>query len=199
MIWNDVKIRTWASTGGVTPYDASLVNPASIDLRLGSSIRIPLQRWHYGGYGRSVGKQTPADELWQPAIEFDCYTLPPGAFVLCHSLEYTTLPSTACAMLFSKSSTGRIGLEHVHAGLGDCSFSGQWTWELCNIAPWPIELVAGQAYMQLVLMDMVAAPERDYAQTGRYQGQRGPEAHRPDTQRCETPLAPTRGMEPDNA
>lgn len=65
-----------------------------------------------------------------------------------------------------------------NSGFGDPNFQGQWTWELKNLAPWPIELVAGECYMQLVFMDMAELPQRDYSQTGRYQGQTGPEAHR---------------------
>lgn len=177
MIWNDRKIYEWASTGGVTPYAADLVNPASLDLRLGDSIRIPQQCWSLLG-GETIGKKTPAAHLWQPSAKFDRFTLLPGHLVLCHSLEYTSIPPHACAMLLSKSSTGRLGLEHLHAGWGDPGFSGQWVFELKNLAPWPIELVAGECYMQLVFMDMCESPNKDYSQTGRYQGQTGPEAHR---------------------
>lgn len=184
MIWNDRLISEWASAGGVTPYAEGLVNPASLDLRLGNKIRIPCQRWqllcaHIGAHPDDlIGKKTPVERLWQEPEEFSKFTLWPGHLVLCHSVECTDIPATACAMLLSKSSTGRLGLEHLHAGWGDAGFSGQWVFELKNLAPWPIELVAGECYMQLVLMDMAEAPLRDYSQTGRYQGQTGPEAHR---------------------
>lgn len=177
MIWNDSTIRQWAETGGVTPFDPKMINPASLDLRLGNQIRIPQQCWSLLG-GETVGKKTPADHLWQSPAEFDRFTLWPGHLVLCHSLEYTNIPPQACAMLLSKSSTGRLGLEHLHAGWGDPGFSGQWVFELKNLAPWPVELVAGEAYMQLVFMSMYKLPDRDYSQTGRYQGQTGAEAHR---------------------
>lgn len=177
MIWNDRKIYEWASTGGVTPFCESLINPASLDLRLGEQIRIPQQFWSLLGNG-PIDKKTPAARLWQEPETFQRFTLWPGHLVLCHSVEYTHVPTHACAMLLSKSSTGRMGLEHLHAGWGDPGFEGQWVFELKNLAPWPIELVAGECYMQLVIMDMAELPQRDYSQTGRYQGQTGPEAHR---------------------
>lgn len=118
MIWNDARIKEWASSGGVTPYDASLVNPASLDLRLGNQIRLPQARWSML-WNQPIGRKTPASELWTDATEFDTVILLPGQFVLCHSLEYTTLPANASAQLISKSSTGRIGLEHLHCLHGD--------------------------------------------------------------------------------
>ena len=45
MIWNDERIAQWASNGGVTPFDAACVNPASLDLRLGDEIRHPHPIW----------------------------------------------------------------------------------------------------------------------------------------------------------
>ncbi len=179
MIWNDTRIKEWASNGGVTPYDETLVNPASLDLRLGNQIRVPQLRWTIGN-DSPVGRETPASELWTDSEKFDTFILKPGRFVLCHSLEYTFLPTDAAAQLISKSSTGRIGLEHLHSGWGDPTFHGQWTWEFHNSAPWPIKLVAGQPYMQLVVMGMSAVPERSYLMTGRYNGQVGATPHRTD-------------------
>lgn len=174
MILPDHELREWASRN-VTPYDPELINPASIDLRLGNRIRVPHSRWS----NLHLLWDTHPDETkhwpkWSEPIEFSRYWMPPGDFVLCHSLEHTTLEPSQVAVLYLKSSLGRIGLEHLHSGFGDPSFSGQWTWELKNVAPWPIELVAGQRLMQLKIMRLSSPPERDYNQTGRYQGQTGP-------------------------
>lgn len=35
------------------------------------------------------------------------------------SIEFIKMPDDMVAILFSKSSAGRIGLEHLHAGFGD--------------------------------------------------------------------------------
>lgn len=185
MIWNDRMIREWAGAGGVTPFDGTLVNPASLDLRLGNSIRTPHPIWET--MNRHTMKHLHALRLldtipkWSDPIEFDEWALLPGDFVLCASLEFINIPDDMAALLFSKSSTGRIGLEHLHAGFGDCGWhSANWTWELHNVAPWPIPLVAGKRIMQQVMIRMTDAPERTYAETGRYNNQSGPTPERPE-------------------
>lgn len=191
MILPDSDLRAWAEAGGVDPYEPDNVNPASIDLRLGNMLSKPRWFWRYPVV-RSIawmflGKPDPKSKpgfYWDRPVEFERYTLWPGEFVLCHSLEVTQIPPDMAAILVSKSSTGRIGLEHLHAGFGDPGFGygnpSDWTWELVNLAPWPIELVAGQRLTQLVLMRMVSRPDKVYGQVGRYQGQRGPTAARLD-------------------
>lgn len=178
MIWNDRRIREWAETGGVTPYAEDLVNPASLDLRLGALIREPRQCWRTKPMGRAIDKRTPASELWTDAFEFTQYILHPGQCVLCHSLERVVMPRHAAGMIASKSSTGRLLLEHFHSGWVDCSFSGSITFELKNDGLWEMRLRPGDLWLQLVLMEMIEEPIRDYSVTGRYQNQTGPEAHR---------------------
>lgn len=176
MILPDHELRAWAKTN-VTPYDPECINPASIDLRLGDEIRIPHRIWTSTGreLERLVeGATTNKWPRWAEPLTFTTYQLRPGDFVLCHSLECTRLLPTQVGCLYLKSSLGRMGLEHLHAGFGDPGFEGQWTWELKNMAPWPIELVAGQRLMQLVVMKLSSPPEREYGKTGKYQGQTGP-------------------------
>jgi len=178
MIWNDAKIREWASSGGITPYDESLVNPASLDLRLGKWIREPLQHWSYMPITPAISKATPACDLWTDAFEFETYILKPGQCVLAASVEYITMPDDAVGLLASKSSTGRLLLEHFHSGFFDCGFTGTGTLELKNDGKWPLELRPGDLWVQLILMQMVAPAEKSYQITGRYNGQILPEAHR---------------------
>ena len=160
MIWNDTKLRQacGAAQPLVAPFDAACINPASIDLRLGSEYRLPdLYR----------------DEWASPSIMGPTMYLEPGQFILCCTLETVCIPLTACAALFSKSSTGRVGLEHLHAGWIDPGFQGQLTLEFKNVATWPILLQPGKRYMQLVVYELIAPAARDYSQTGRYQNQTG--------------------------
>jgi len=76
-------------------------------------------------------------------------------------------------MLFLKSSTGRKGLEHLHAGYGDPGFEGQWTLEIINHWPYSQTVFVGQRLLQLVLCDTYPVV-RDYSETGHYQAQTGP-------------------------
>lgn len=158
MIWNDTALHAGCVAGMVEPFDPALVNPASIDLRLGCEYR----RWVGSGWG---------DE--QTLMRGEGLLMQPGEFVLCCSLEVVSLPLDACATLFSKSSTGRRGIEHLHAGWVDPGFSGQLTWELKNVSPAPAVLITGKPLMQLVVMGLVAPAAVSYAVRGRYQGQRG--------------------------
>ena len=210
MVWNDAKITTWAQSGGVTPFDASCVNPASLDLRLGNLIHRPHYIWDnlsQFDMAMRISEQT-IDELprWSDPVEFGAYWLMPGKFVLCHSLELVQIPVNAACILVLKSSKGRLGLNHSHSGWGDPGFGlvkrpnplveslntmsdamsirkraspviqdgAQWTFELSNIAPWPIKLTEGERLIQQVFFDMADAPNIDYRYTGHYTYQRGP-------------------------
>lgn len=178
MIWNDRMIREWAEAGGITPYAEECVNPASLDLRLGGMIREPLPCWHTKPVGKAIDKRTKADALWTDAFDFTEYILRPGQCVLCHSFEYIRMPTTAAGFLASKSSTGRLLLEHFHSGFFDPGFEGTATLELKNDGLWEMILRPGDLWVQLIIINMAEQPLRDYSQTGRYQGQIGPEAHR---------------------
>ena len=174
-IWNDRTIIEYCNHSAlVAPFDPANVNPASIDLRLGTSYRLPaLSQLAYETYiDMPLKFDIPqwGDEQYMDASGIE---LLPGQFILCSTLETVHIPAGACAELFSKSSTGRIGLEHLHAGWIDPGFVGQLTLEFKNVAPLPILLVPGKCYMQMVVHDLTAPAARDYSQTGRYQGQVG--------------------------
>lgn len=199
MVWSDGTLNTFH--GCVDKFTAANVNPASYDLTLGGTLRrvhpvwvnlvlsdifrmkdgdflpryieqyLTDDDWHQYNDG---GCKIDALPRWGAVEEFTETWIMPGEFVLCHSAETITVPNDCVALLFSKSSTGRNGLEHSHAGVADPGFSGQWTWELSNIAPWPVKLVAGQRLMQHVILALDEAAQIPYASKGRYQGQQGP-------------------------
>ncbi len=162
MIFTDKQIKFWAESGGVTPYDPACVNPASLDLRLGDFYRKPVSdNGHY---------------IWSTEIAIsrkNGFALYPGDFVLCHSLECTHIPTNAVAKLFLKSSAGRRGLEHLHAGYGDPGFIGQWTFELKNHWPEKIILKPGDRLLQITLEECIDHATKSYGETGHYQNQTG--------------------------
>jgi dCTP deaminase len=153
MIYNDRQLIEWASKGGVTPFDQIQVNPASIDLRLGPTIKIA----SCDGFGPEI----PCPDL-----------LYPGQFILAHTLEFVKIPENAVGTLCLKSSMARQGFDHSLAGFGDPGFWGQWTLELRNIAPWPLQIYHGMRIVQMILTDC-DRPDRLYSQTGHYQNQTG--------------------------
>ena len=180
MVYHDTLIHEWAEDGGVIPYDSMYVNPASIDLRLGNTIRTP--RWYWKPILWRLAHRLDLLQ-WTEPREFNTYLLKPGEFVLCSSMEITRIPDDMIAILFSKSSTGRRGIEHLHAGYGDPGFGDNerggtgWTWELQNVAPWPHLLEAGEPLMQLILARLVDYPQETYKHTGHYNEQLGPTAN----------------------
>ena len=155
-------IIAWAKSGGIDPFDSTLVNPASIDLRWSGRFRIASN-----------------DELanlngWSKEMHADRLVLAAGSFYLLDTLEYIKMPPDCAGMLALKSSMGRQGLEHLHAGFFDPNFEGTATLEVENRHPRPLVIEREQRIIQLALMRCEEAPTVNYAQTGRYQGQRGP-------------------------
>lgn len=163
MIKPDSWIKEWASAGGIEPFKDDLVNPASLDVRLGNTWIFP--------NGRDGQPQH---------LKSDSVFLHPGEVVLATTKEYVKIPRTVAADLKLKSSIGRQWINHCLAGWIDPGFSGEITLELQNIGPNPVELRADMRIAQLIFFQMESAPDKDYSQTGRYQGQRGATPHRKD-------------------
>lgn len=155
-VLNDEQITEWALAGGVKPFDPSLVNPASIDLRWSGKSRCA---YHWG---------------WSETENQNELLVIPGLLYLLDTIEYVDIPTYACGILSLKSSMGRMGLEHLHAGWFDPGFHGTATLEIKNMAPWTISLKRGQPIVQLALMSMSQEPRLSYKLTGRYNGQEGP-------------------------
>lgn len=176
MFLNDAAIRRIAKKN-VHPFDPALVNPASLDLRLGNTIRVPHWYWQPVLWRLAHSLGWPK---WTNSLPFETYLLKPHEFVLCCSMEITRIPDDLIAILLSTSTPARKGIEHLHAGFGDPGFGdnseggADWTWELVNMAPWPNLLAAGEPLMQLVLAQLVDVPEQAYKYTGRYNEQNGP-------------------------
>jgi|SRR6056297_3219821 len=157
MFWNDAKLIQWAERGGVIPFEEGLINPASIDLRVGKHYRVPTKT------GWSASMEIPNEGL----------VIHPNNLILLHTHEYTKIPVNAVAFIFLKSTIGRRGIEHLHAGYGDPGFEGQWTLEVINHWPHPQLIRKEEPLIQLILCD-VLKPYKTYDQTGHYQGQEGP-------------------------
>ena len=162
MVMIDTQIHKWANDGGVTPYNPAMVNPASIDFTLSGRVRYPVN----------------SPELWGEVVMFDELVLQRGDFVLLDTLEYIRMPNDHGGNLMLKSSMGRKGAEHLHAGWFDPSFEGTATLEIVHLHPYPITLKKGQPIVQLVLEQTNGIPARGYDVTGRYNGQNSPQVAR---------------------
>ena len=160
MILSDWQITARCNGGMVTPFDPELVNPASLDVRLGDTLLIEsaegLELVPYPLAGHT--EQNP-------------YPLRPGQFVLACTVETFNLPDDIAAQFMLKSSRAREGLEHLMAGYADPGFNGCMTLELVNSRQLhPVALWPGMKIGQMVFHQMAATPQRSYAVTGRYNG-----------------------------
>ncbi len=156
----------------VEPWDPEMVQPASIDLRLGDSFRV-----------FSNHKVTAIDLRDMPPNLTDEVTIGPdepfvihpGEFCLGRTLERVELPDDLVARVEGKSSLGRLGLiVHATAGFVDPGWSGTLTLELNNLTRVPIKLYAGLPIAQLSVMALDRPAERPYGSPelgSHYQGQ----------------------------
>jgi dCTP deaminase len=177
MLLSDRDITAAIAEGrlGIEPYDAGLVQPSSIDVRLDRFFRV----FNNARYTHIDPAQQQDDltTLVEPDGD-DPFVLHPGEFVLGSTLEVVTIPDDLAARLEGKSSLGRLGLlTHSTAGFVDPGFSGHITLELSNVANLPITLWPGMKIGQLCLFRLTTPAEHSYGSAvygSRYQDQRGP-------------------------
>ncbi len=177
MVLSDSAIRRLVAEGriGIDPYDESLMQPSSLDVRTDRLFRVfRNSRYPY------IDVKLEQEELTE-LVEVDGdapFILHPGEFVLGSTLERVRLPDDLVARLEGKSSLGRLGLLiHSTAGFIDPGFDGHVTLELSNVANLPITIYPGMKIGQLSFVQMSEPAETPYgagALGSKYQGQRGP-------------------------
>lgn len=176
VILSDGTIRELVESGslGIDPFEPDLVQPASIDVRLGTEFRVMsnsrLTHLDPREHNDSImdATQVPIDEP---------FVLHPGEFALGHTAERLSLPPTVVGIVNGKSSLGRIGLQvHATAGFVDPGFEGVIVLELSNVANLPILLRPGMKIAQMVFQQLDRPAERPYGHPdlgSKYQGQSG--------------------------
>lgn len=159
------------------PYDEKMVNPSSIDLRWSGRVR--RMNLNLSNRTREVWNKQDLPDLFLPYTSHEILYIHPGEFVLVDTLETIQMPIDVCGLLMLKSSSGRFGLEHHHAGFFDPGFGlgnpSTGTLELTNTSAWVIAIRKGQPIVQMVFMRMENPPEADYRTTGKYNGQVTPQ------------------------
>lgn len=181
MLLSDRDIRDQLEAGRITldPWDAEMLQPASVDVRLDRFFRL-FDNHKYPSIDPAID-QPELTRLIEVAAD-EAFVLHPGEFVLASTYEVITLPDDIAARLEGKSSLGRLGLvTHSTAGFIDPGFSGHVTLELSNLATLPIKLWPGMKVGQFCFFKLSSPAEHPYgsgAYGNRYQGQRGPTASR---------------------
>jgi dCTP deaminase len=157
----------------VDPWDPGLVQPASVDLRLGDTFRV-----FHNHRVTSIDLRDPPANLTEEVrvAQGEPFVIHPGEFCLGRTLEWVELPDDVVARIEGKSSLGRLGLiVHATAGFCDPGWKGTLTLELNNLTRVPIKLYPGLLIAQLSFMTLDAPARRPYgsAELGsHYQGQR---------------------------
>ena len=181
MVLSDLTIKEEIEAGRLVfdPFDESLVQPSSVDVRVDNSFRVfNNSRYPF------IDVRKPMEDLTElvKVGPDEPFILHPGEFVLGQTLERVSLPDDLVARLEGKSSLGRLGLViHSTAGFVDPGFEGNLTLELSNLANLPITIYQGMPIGQISFMRLdgsVEHPYGDRAAGSKYQGQAEPTASR---------------------
>jgi len=157
----------------IDPWTPEMVQPASIDLRLGDSFRV-----FHNHRISSIDLRNPPTNLTEEVVvpDGEPFVIHPGEFCLGRTLEWVELPDDIVARIEGKSSLGRLGLiVHATAGFCDPGWKGTLTLELNNLTRVPIKLWPGLPIAQLSFMTLDRAAQKPYGSPGlgsHYQGQR---------------------------
>jgi dCTP deaminase len=166
----DFEIRDLCLRGALVPYEEQYLNPASIDIRIGYSLKReakPMEKLWPWLRGKPVPEWIDVDLTGYS--ESNPYWVKPKEFVLVASLETFHLPPTITGEFRLKSSSARVGWNNLLAMHLDPGWNNSLlTMELVNerrfkrLKLWPGQRI-GQA-----LFTPCSTPERSYAITGRY-------------------------------
>jgi dCTP deaminase len=161
-VLSDGTIRRLVGEGRIViePWDESLVQPASVDLRLGDSFRV-----FHNHRVTAIDLRDPPRNLTEEVVIPDGvpFAIHPGEFALGRTLETVEIPDDVVARIEGKSSLGRLGLiVHATAGFVDPGFKGTLTLEITNLTRVPIVLWPSKPIAQLSFMALDRPAERPY-------------------------------------
>jgi dCTP deaminase len=161
-VLSDGTIRRLVDEGRIRiePWDPLMVQPASVDLKLGSSFRV-----FHNHRIQTIDLADPPTGLTEHVgVDPDePFVIHPNEFVLGRTEEHVELPDDVVARIEGKSSLGRLGLiVHATAGFVDPGFRGTLTLEITNFNSVPIVLRPGLPIAQLSFMTLDRAAERPY-------------------------------------
>jgi len=152
--------------------DYSLVNAASIDVRLGEDILVECAPTFNKRDINLSEKQTPA---MNPVDITEGYSVQPNMFFLAHTIEKFNLPDNISCQFMLKSSIARAGLEHMMAGWCDSGFhNSHLTLEFKNMLSYhTLQLKAGMKIGQMIFYKHADVGDLSYAKKGRYNNSEG--------------------------
>jgi dCTP deaminase len=160
----DIKAKIASGAISITPYDESLVQPASVDIHLDNDFKI--FRPHKT---EVIDPKKPVDGMMEHVTieDGDAFILHPGTFALGLIKEETGVDAQHVGRLEGKSSLARLGLIiHTTAGFLDPGNKLQMTLELFNASPLPIKLYPGMKIAQMAFEEISSPCEKPYGSKG---------------------------------
>ncbi|HEY9750524.1 MAG TPA: hypothetical protein V6C63_17715 [Allocoleopsis sp.] len=180
----DWQIEKRCLEGMVEPYERSLLNPTSLDVRVGVTAK--LFAYKEGGVlglikrllwqHFSIGKEPEViciDIDLEGTSAGDPYFLKSGDRILIASLETFNLPEDVSGQFLLKSSRGREFYEHLLAGWCDPGWHGsKLTMEIINHSLRRLPIYKGFRIGQMIFYGLDSLPRDSYKITGRYNNDR---------------------------
>jgi dCTP deaminase len=169
----------------VVPFLPEMLNPASIDVRIGQFIKVE----HQGSWGDRLSRFLFRFKPLRRWVKFkpvqfvdvdlsgytaeNPYYIKPKEFFLASTIEVFNIPDTLTVTFCLKSSRGREGFNNVLAGFGDPGWQDSvLTLELINELRFNwLPIYPGLRIGQMIF-ENCDAPEKSYSVTGRYNGDR---------------------------
>ncbi len=176
MLLSNIEILESLRSGAVlidpSPEGSDRIQPASVDLRLGSGLWLH-RREPVRGVSLDPTEVEITDHIRSYCDRVDIaanpYEIQPNGFVLGETLERVEIPLSLAARVEGKSSLARLGMMvHITAPKIDPGFRGNITLEMFNLGPFPLKLSYGMDICSLMLERLGQPADVGYA--GRFQG-----------------------------
>ena len=178
MIWTDDKLdKELGRLFDLKKCDISSlksqINPNSIDLTVDRYIKRPVSMSKPIDFElKDVDEyKTYTNFYWKNQTVSDEILLKPGDCVLACTREYVTMPTDCCGQLFTKSSLGRMFINHMMSGVVDAGFKGCLTLELKNDGVHAVKIPVGARVVQMIVYTLDELPRCPYGErVNRYYG-----------------------------
>ena len=155
MLLNDKHIDKRCKQGLVVPYEPTMLNPASLNIRYS-------------------GRYVEYDGEWKEMVEADSVIIKRGNFYLLDTVETFYFPHDLAGEIRLRSSWARKGLQHLLAVFFDPGFFGTATLEITTVAG-EIRINKNDAIAQMILISLIEPCMISYKnRSGNYWGQRVP-------------------------